>query len=119
MDGYCPVTLVRNEAWKKGNPSLGAIHRGRLFLFVGEKEKRAFLAAPDKFSPVLAGVDLVELTDNGRVLEGHRAHGVVFREQVFLFINEQNLIRFWDAPDRYKTKILQAMQTPKGDSRYR
>ena len=119
MDGYCPVTLLKQESWKKGNPSLGVIHRGRLFLFTGEKEKRAFLADPDKYSPVLAGVDPVELTDHGRVAEGHRAHGVVYRDQVYLFVSENNLEQFWNAPDRYTTKILQAMQASPSDTLYR
>lgn len=119
LDGYCPVTLLNQEQWKKGNPAFGAIHRGRLFLFTSEKEKRMFIANPDKYSPVLAGVDPVELTESGQVREGRRAHGVVYRDQVFLFVNEDNLERFWKSPETYTTRILQAMQSTADDTIYR
>jgi YHS domain-containing protein len=119
LDGYCPVTLLTKEQWKKGSPALGAIHRGRLFLFTGDKEKKMFLANPDKFSPVLAGVDPVELTERGEVLEGKRAHGVVYRSQVFLFVSEANLEKFWGSPESYTATILQAMQSSGDGTMYR
>ena len=61
MDGYCPITLLKNDIWKKGDPQFGVIHRGRVYLFSGGKERDQFYANPDDFSPVLAGIDLPDM----------------------------------------------------------
>lgn len=117
LDGYCPVSLLQQEVWKKGDPNWGVVHRGRTYLFSSEQHKELFFARPDHFSPVLAGIDPVELADQGRTIEGKRAHGVVYKKRVYLFANEENLERFWKTPDVFADQILQAMGT--GGRRYR
>jgi protein disulfide-isomerase len=111
LDGYCPVTLLKKDVWKQGDPRYGVIHRGRLFLFAGSDEAEAFFRNPDEYSPVLAGIDPVHLADSGEPLEGKRAHGVVYRKRVYLFSSEQNLQRFWQDPEKYVSPIRQAMET--------
>jgi protein disulfide-isomerase len=110
LDGFCPVSLVRENRWTKGDARFGVIHRGRTYLFAGPEEKEIFFADPDEYSPVLAGVDPVELTANGQTLEGRRAHGVVYQKRVYLFTSEQNLQQFWEEPERYARPIRQAME---------
>lgn len=111
MDGYCPVTLLKKDVWKQGDPRHGVVHRGRLYLFAGPDEAEAFFRNPDDFSPVLAGIDPVHLADSGEPVEGRRAHGVVYRKRVYLFSSEQNLQRFWQDPEKYVSPIRQAMET--------
>jgi len=111
MDGYCPVTLLRSEKWVKGDPRFGVIHRGRVYLFTGEDEKNIFFADPDEYSPVLAGIDPVQLNTVGEAIEGNRAHGVVYRKRVYLFSSEDNLEQFWKDPERYASPIRQAMES--------
>jgi YHS domain-containing protein/thiol-disulfide isomerase/thioredoxin len=111
MDGFCPVSLVRDERWTKGDPRFGVIHRGRTYLFAGPDEKELFYADPDEYSPVLAGIDPVELTTSGATILGQRAHGVVYRKRVYLFSSEGNLQQFWEEPERYASPIRQAMET--------
>lgn len=110
LDGYCPVSLHRDNSWMKGNPQFGVIHRGRTYLFASEKEKQLFFADPDEYSPVLAGIDPVHLTHRGEAVEGERAHGVVYRKRIYLFSSEDNLERFWEDPERYASPIRQAME---------
>ena len=119
MDGYCPVTLLKNDVWKQGDPRYGVVHRGRLYLFAGPDEKEQFFANPDDFSPVLAGVDAVYLADSGEATEGQRTHGVVYRKRVYLFSSEENLQRFWQSPERYAAPIRQAMETGTVDRLFR
>ena len=109
MDGFCPVTLADEGRWAEGSSDWGAVHRGRVYLFASQDAQRRFMANPDSFSPMLAGYDPVVFAEEGRVIEGKRAHGIVFKDQVFLFANEDNLRRFWDSPHRYEGMVLQAM----------
>jgi protein disulfide-isomerase len=111
LDGYCPVSLVRDNRWTKGDPRYGVIHRGRTYLFAGPDEKEIFFADPDEYSPVLAGIDAVELTASGATVVGERAHGVVYRKRVYLFSSEANLQQFWEEPERYAAPIRQAMES--------
>ncbi|MCA9151579.1 MAG: DUF255 domain-containing protein [Planctomycetales bacterium] len=111
LDGYCPVSLLRNEKWVKGDPKFGVVHRGRTYLFAGEEEKALFWSDPDEYSPVLAGLDPVMLTDAGETVAGRREHGVVYRKRVYLFSSEDSLERFWQDPERFASPIRQAMES--------
>ncbi len=111
LDGYCPVTLLRDNKWVAGDPRFGIKHRGRVYLFASQREQDVFYADPDEFSPVLAGLDPVHLTERGEAVEGARAHGVVYRKRVYLFQTEENLQRFWQDPEHFASPIRQAMET--------
>ena len=110
MDGFCPVTLANQNTWQSGDPRWGAVHRGKIYLFAGQDQQREFLSDPDRFSPVLSGLDPVELTLNNRPVPGIREHGVFYRNQIYLFSSEQSLQQFWSAPEKYAGPIRQAMQ---------
>ena len=109
MKGYCPVTLVDLFKWQAGDTRWGAIHRGRTYLFAGPSEQQRFLAAADRYAPMLSGHDPVLYIDRGQFIGGKRQHGVLYRQQVFLFSSEETLNQFWKTPDRYATAIFQAM----------
>ena len=110
MDGYCPVTLIEDGKWVKGDKRFGIIHRGRLYLFPTDEAKKTFWEDPDRFAPILSGNDPVEFAETGRVVAGSRKHGVFFRNQIYLFISEESLQRFWSSPQRYSDVSLQAMR---------
>ena len=101
LDGYCSVTLVEQEKWVKGDPKWGAVHEGRTYLFTGQAEQQRFLADYDRYAPALSGVDCVKYVENGKLVNGRRAHGVFYRGQIFLFADEAALQRFWSAPERF------------------
>ncbi len=111
LDGYCPVTLLKKEAWKQGDSRYGAVHRGRLYLFTGPEQADTFLKNPDDYSPVLAGIDPVHLSDSGEPVAGRRSHGVVYRNRIYLFTSEENLQRFWSDPEQFAAPIRQAMES--------
>lgn len=109
LDGYCPVTLLETKKWKKADPKWGAIHRGRTYLFTSPESQQKFLADPDRFAPILAGHDPVRYSDNGELVSGVRKHGIMYRNQIFLFADEASLTKFTQAPDRYSSTAFQAM----------
>ncbi|GIW93633.1 MAG: hypothetical protein KatS3mg110_1674 [Pirellulaceae bacterium] len=101
LDGYCPVTLVEQNTWRKGNPSWVASHEGRLYLFAGPNELQAFQQNPHRYAPVLAGFDVVRFHEQKELVPGKRQHGVAYRGRYYLFADEEALQRFWQNPTRY------------------
>lgn len=110
LDGYCAVSLVQNGKWDKADTRWGAIHRGRTYLFTGPTEQKTFLDNPDKFAPALAGYDPVQFLGQGKKLNGKRQHGVFYRNQIYLFTDENNLQAFQKSPRHYAQAVHQAMQ---------
>ena len=110
LDGYCPVTLVEDFRWEKGNPAWGAVHRGRIYLFTSRENQQRFLAQPDFFSPSLSGLDPVAFSEHGARVEGKRRHGVFYGNHIYLFADEASLQRFSQAPDQYVNVARQATQ---------
>lgn len=108
LDGCCPVTLVEKGAWMQGNAQWGARHRGRTYLFAGPMEQQAFLAAPDRYAPVLAGDDPVLALDTGRQVPGDRRYGLTFDSRVYLFSSAETLNAFTAAPDKYTRRVAVA-----------
>ena len=109
LDGYCPVTLITAGTWTKGDERFGIIHRGRLYLFATDAQKKTFWQDPDRYAPILSGNDAVVYAESGKVMQGNRRHGVFYRNQIFLFTDEETLQRFWSSPQRYADVAVQAM----------
>ena len=110
LEGFCPVTLVESkQVWKRGLPEFGAIHRGRTYLFCGPREQAAFLADPDRFSPVLSCYDPVKFFDSKQLVEGRRQFGVFMGDQIYLFADAQSRERFEAASPVYAGLVHQAM----------
>jgi thioredoxin-related protein len=70
LDGHCCVTLVETKKLAKGSPRFGAIHRGRIYLFVNADARTKFLGNPDDYSPMLSGYDPVLFAEEGQLVEG-------------------------------------------------
>jgi protein disulfide-isomerase len=119
LDGYCPVTLVEQEKWVKGDVKWGAHHRGRTYLFAGPEQQKRFMASFDKYAPALSGFDAVKYVEQGVLVDGKRAHGVFYKNQIFLFADETALRQFWTAPERYASNVRaeQARTAPRGQQR--
>lgn len=110
MEGYCPVTLIDENDWVKGDRQWGARHRGRVFLFQSLAAQQRFLADPERYSPILVGFDPVAFKDLGLYVEGKRQHGIRFKDQIVLFGSESSLEQFASSPENYMQTVYQAMQ---------
>jgi YHS domain-containing protein len=119
LEGYCPVTLVEAEKWKKADARYGAIHRGRTYLFSSEIEQKKFLANPDRYSPALSGLDPVAFAQRNQQVEGKRGYGVKYNNQVYLFENEGSLQVFSKSPHTFANTAQQAMLQADSGSRFR
>ncbi|OHB81710.1 MAG: hypothetical protein A2W31_09355 [Planctomycetes bacterium RBG_16_64_10] len=110
MDGFCPVTLKKQQRWTLGDRRWGVIHRGRTYLFASAEAQREFLQDPDLYSPVLSGIDPVVALEQGRSMAGRRRHGVFYGGRVYLFASESSLQRFSRSPEQYANGVHQVMQ---------
>ena len=118
LDGRCPVTLITKSKWRKGDTRWGAVHRGHTYLFAGPDEQQRFLTNPDEFSPILAGMDVVQLADVGQVIQGNRRYGVLYDDdgagpnpsRIYLFDSVATRNRFEASPESFARPVIQAMQ---------
>lgn len=103
LEGYCPVSVTEQNAWKPGDLRFGAIHRGRTYLCANAEERQKFLANGDRYAPVLSGYDVVIAVDEGRMVPGVRDVGVWYPDKgpIYLFSSEANLDKFSANPERY------------------
>jgi protein disulfide-isomerase len=109
FDGFCPVSLKTLNRWTVGNPQFGAVHRGRTYLFAGAEQRDQFLANPDSFSPVFAGLDPVLLLDKQESKAGERKFGFRYGEAFYLFSSEETKQKFAANPQAYAAGVRQAM----------
>lgn len=112
LRGKCPVTLLAEGRWEDGDPQFGCAHRGRIYRFVNQECLQKFLAAPDRFSPLLAGYDPVEFHDQGTLVDGRTEYGTLMDQdgdqRIVLFRNPENLARFKADPGQYIRKVIAA-----------
>jgi protein disulfide-isomerase len=108
LDGYCPVVLSEKEQWVKGDPRYGVIHRGRTYLFAGPDEAKRFFVNPDRYAPVLAGIDVVVAVEENRQVPGKRDYGAWYEGRIYLFAGEVTYRKFDLEPGRYAAAAMQA-----------
>jgi YHS domain-containing protein len=115
LRGNCPITLIREGRWCKGDPKWGCVHRGRTYLFVTQEYLNVFLSNPDAFSPLLAGYDPVVYLQTGDLVPGSEEHGVFMgkapQQRVVLFQNQKTRREFEANPRKYIQAIRLAMET--------
>ncbi|MFN7574445.1 MAG: thioredoxin family protein [Planctomycetota bacterium] len=118
LEGDCPVTLLKETKWVKGDDRLGAVHRGRIYLFASAEAQAEFLRDPDRYSPLLAGFDPVTFHEQGKLSEGKKAHGVFMtlhgKQQVVLFESEETRGKFRTNPLIYLDAIRIATERVDG-----
>lgn len=110
LDRHCPVTLVEKRRWERGNEQWGAIHRGRTYLFVSAEAQKAFLADPDRYSPVFSGNDPVIRVEYHQEVPGKCEHGAIYNNRIYLFTSEDNFNRFDRNPARYTAELPRQVQ---------
>ncbi len=113
LDGNCAVTLVERKRYAVGHTSFGAVHRGRTYLFLGPQERDKFLADPDRFSPVLSGLDPVHAIDNQQSVPGKREYGVFGADgRIYLFADEASRAKFEQNEQHYTAAASQVLGQP-------
>jgi YHS domain-containing protein len=105
LQGHCPVTIAEAHKWAKGDPQFGAAHRGKTYLFATAAEQQKFLAAPDKYSPVIGGNDPVVMFHEGRYIAGTPALGAMYKSRMYLFSTPAAKTEFEANPTKYEQAV--------------
>jgi YHS domain-containing protein len=105
FEGYCPVSLLENWKWRPGNPDYSVIHRGQRFQFVSQQHKLEFIQYPDRYVPVLGGIDPVLLIESSVSNPGSRCYGIQYLNRIVLFSASETLRRFTNNPAHYMAVI--------------
>lgn len=103
LDGYCAVSIIEKSQWVEGDPEFGVIHLGNLYLFVDQATMEKFLAAPEPYTPVLNGIDVVRFFEEKKIVPGKRDFGVKDPDhnRMFFFFDEAAMLHFEEQHTRY------------------
>lgn len=119
LEGRCPVTFYDTRNWTHGDRRYGAVHRGRLYLFINAAAQQRFLADPDKYSPAVSGHDAVAWVEQGQLVPGAMKFGGQYRNLIYLFSSEATLRQFEANPERYAAPVEQAIAAGRNQGQIR
>jgi YHS domain-containing protein len=106
LDGHCPVILDQKR-WEPGSSEWAVRHRGKIYYCSTKEARDAFLAEPDRYSPMLSGYDVVRFLEGGQIVAGKREFGCWFGGRVFLFDSEETRRVFDLNVNRYLQQLNQ------------
>ncbi len=111
LDGYCAVTVVEKDRWIEGDPKLGVIHLGQLYLFSSQEAMDKFLKNPEPYTPVLNGIDVVRFFEERKIVQGNREWGLKDPDhnRMFFFADEAAMNHFYEQHARYTDAALAVM----------
>ncbi len=111
MQGFCPVTVIRDDKWVEGKPEFGVIHLGKLYLFTSEENMQTFLNDPVPYTPVLNEIDAVVFFEERRIVPGKREWGLKdpIYNRMFFFADEASMNHFYNQYERYTKAAIEVM----------
>ena len=101
LEGFCPVSLIKNEQWVQGQAEWSVNHLGRTYYCAGPVERECFLVNPDRYVPALGGCDPVVLLETARRVPGQLDYCVTYNGKLYMFCNAANLAKFRQDARRY------------------
>ena len=101
LGGYCPVELIRNGRWTRGDLRWTVVHNGWIYRLSGPTERRQFLANPDAFTPAYSGNDPVLAVDEHRTAPGQATCCATYNGRLYMFSNAATQSQFNRNPQRY------------------
>ena len=112
LEGFCAVTVIREDQWIEGDPKLSVIHLGRLYLFANEEKRDIFLTNPIQYTPVLNEIDPVVFFEERRIVPGKREWGMKdpVHQRMFFFADEASMNHFYKQHERYTQSAIDLME---------
>lgn len=112
IQGFCPVSVIRDRQWVDGNPDYGVIHLGRLYLFASEEAMGLFLQDPEPYTPVMNEIDVVRFFEERRIVPGKREWGIQdpVHGRMYFFADEEAMNHFLDKFELYSEAAVKVME---------
>ncbi|KAA5547313.1 DUF255 domain-containing protein [Roseiconus nitratireducens] len=111
IEGYCAVSVIRDEQWVEGKPEFGVVHLGKLYLFANQQAMETFLADPVPYTPMLNEIDVVRFFEQKKIVPGRREWGVIdpVHNRMFFFADEAAMEHFEEHFERYLDAAIDVM----------
>ncbi|MCC9604090.1 DUF255 domain-containing protein [Stieleria sp. JC731] len=111
IQGYCPVSVVKDGQWLEGKPEFGVIHLGKLYLFANKPAMQAFMVDPMPYTPMLNEIDVVRFFEEKKIVKGNREWGVIdpIHNRMFFFADEAAMLHFEASFERYVDAAIEVM----------
>lgn len=106
MEGYCPVTILDNGKWVKGDPAIKSTYDNRTYHFANAEAKKKFDKFPPKYVPALGGDCIICLVNVGKRIPGSVFYSVKHKGRLYLFPQEQTKRAFKENPEKYENADL-------------
>tara|TARA_R110002049_G_scaffold2750_2_gene21513 strand:+ start:320048 stop:321283 length:1236 start_codon:yes stop_codon:yes gene_type:complete len=118
MQGYCAVTVIKEDRWVEGDPKFGVVHLGKLYLFSNADAMQTFLADPIPYTPVLNEIDVVRFFEERKIVPGKREWGLKdpTHNRMFFFADEAAMNHFWNEYKRYTGPAIEVMNQAIADA---
>jgi YHS domain-containing protein len=108
MAGYCPVTIRTQNIWRRGKAKFKHTFDGKVYFLAGSEELATFRANPMLYAPVLSGDSVVAFATNYQRVSGSVFHAFIFKERLYLFVNEEEHQAFHANPALFENVDLAA-----------
>ena len=105
LGGYCPVELVKNERWIKGDSRLVEVYQGTTYVFSSAVQRECFLIDPERYIPAFSGRDPVLMRDHNQQVPGRLEHCATYNGRLYMFSSASSLARFQKEPQRYASPV--------------
>lgn len=109
LSGYCPAAMKAGSL-VEGSDQFAVRHRGRIYYCSSDEARQQVLSAPDAYTPVLSGYDVVTFLESGKLDSGNtdlhsQPLGCFIGDQLFLFASEENKARFVASQEGYLQQL--------------
>jgi len=101
LDGHCPVELVKNERWVRGDPRWAVDYQGHRYLMSSAVQRESFLVNPERYVPAYEGNDPVLVVDRGQRTRGDTRYCATYNGRLYMFSSPATLAQFRQQPERY------------------
>jgi YHS domain-containing protein len=99
--GFCPVVLRDQRNLADANPGYCSVYHGQRYCFSSSAAQACFDAAPHKYAPVAAGMDVVVKANTDQTVEGSLDFALWYKDRLYLFCSPESLQAFSGNPTAY------------------
>jgi YHS domain-containing protein len=101
LKGFCPVVLRDQRELVDDNPGYCSVYHGQRFCFSSSEAQARFDAAPQKYAPAAAGLDIVVKANSDQSVEGSLDFALWYKDRLYLFCSPESLQAFSSNPTAY------------------
>jgi YHS domain-containing protein len=107
--GFCPVVLRDQRELVDANRGYCSVYQGQRYCFSSSEAQARFDAAPPKYAPIAAGMDIVVKANNDQEVEGSLDFALWYKDRLYLFCSPESLQAFSVNPTAYAA-VAQRLQ---------